>query len=93
MNSIEVFSEQKKKRITFTVVFFAFWVPALAIRYLGHDLYILHIRADIVATVLQIFGLPFIFLSMKYVKCPACKESAGSGWDIKQCKSCGEKLK
>ena len=93
MSNIDVFLEQKKKRILFTALFFALWVPALAIRYLGDDMYIFHIRADIFATALQIVGLPFIFLSMKYIKCPACKESAGSGWNIRECKNCGEKLK
>ncbi|RYG17137.1 MAG: hypothetical protein EOO07_11740 [Chitinophagaceae bacterium] len=93
MNHIEIFFENKKKRIIFTAILLVFWVPALAIRFFSHDMYILHMRADMVATVLQIVGLPFIFLSMKYLKCPACKENAGSGWDIKKCKNCGELLK
>lgn len=93
MNNIEVFSEQLKKRIMCTAIFAAFFSVALLLRYFYKESYIFTIRADIIAMALQVIGLPFIFLSIKYIKCPSCKESAGSGWNIKECKSCGEKLK
>lgn len=93
MSNIEVFAEQRKKRIIFTAIFAAFFILALLLRHFYEGVYILTIRSDIVASMLQLIGLPFIFLSIKYIKCPSCKESAGSGWNIKECKSCGEKLK
>lgn len=93
MNNIELFADQRKKRIIYTSVFAAFFIAALLLRHFYENSYIFTIRADIVATALQIIGLPFIFLSIKYIKCPSCKQSAGGGWNIKECKSCGEKLK
>ncbi|UUA73938.1 hypothetical protein [Cellvibrio sp. QJXJ] len=93
MSYIEVFAEQKKKRIIYTAVFAIFFLVAVLLRHLYEGSYIFTVRADIVAAALQVIGLPFIFLSIKYIKCPSCKESAGSGWNIKECKNCGEKLK
>ena len=93
MNNIEVFAEQRKKRIIYSTIFAVFFIAALLLRHFYEDSYIFTIRADIIATALQIIGLPFIFLSIKYIKCPSCKASASSGWNIKECKSCGEKLK
>jgi hypothetical protein len=93
MNNIEIFAEQKKKRIICTLIFAAFFLSALLLRHFYENSYIFYIRADIVAAVLQVIGLPFIFLSIKYIRCPVCKENAGNGWNIKECKSCGEKLK
>lgn len=93
MNHIELFADQNKKRIIYTLIILLFWIPAIALRYLGDDLYVFHIRADIIATALQVISLPFVFLCVKNIKCPACKKNAGGGWNIKACKNCGEKLK
>lgn len=93
MSNIEIFAEQKKKRIIYTIIFAVPFLSALLLRYFYSDAYIFSIRADILATTLQVIALPFIFISVKYIKCPSCGESAGGGWNIKKCKNCGEILK
>ena len=93
MSNIEVFAKQTKKRIIYAAILIGLIISALLLRYFYESSYIFTIRADIIASVLQVAALPFAFLLVKNLKCPSCKENAGNGWNIKECKNCGEKLK
>lgn len=93
MSNIEIFSEQKKKRVLFTAIFLLLWIPACVIRLFFGDTYIFHIRGDIIATAFQVAGLPFIFISLRYGKCPKCQENAMTNWNPDKCKHCDEPLR
>jgi hypothetical protein len=93
MNNIVIFAEQSKKRIIFTSIFGVLFLSGIVLGYFYGSIYILNVRLETVALILKAIALPFIFISIKYLKCPSCKERAGSGWIIKECNNCGEKLK
>ena len=75
-----------------------FMLPALAIQLYFEPAYLLGIRADIVTLALQSIGLIFVFIGLKYSKCPSYNQNAGNagnagnGWSVVECSKCGVKF-
>ena len=86
------FKTRKQKRIICAVIFMVFMLPALAIQLYFEPAYLLGVRADIVTLALQSIGLIFVFLGLKYSKCPSCNQNAGNGWSVVECNKCGVKF-
>jgi hypothetical protein len=92
MDFVEKFQIQHKKRIMYSLIAMAFWIPALIINYYDLTFSILPLRTDYFALIIQSIGLVFIFLAYYQSFCPSCNKLAGSGWKIDKCKKCGVKL-
>ncbi|MCJ8301520.1 hypothetical protein [Shewanella sp.] len=99
MDIIDTFNQQKKNRVKYTVWALIFFLPALLIKYYKEsiaDMFALSasfsIYLQVFALLLQTVGLVLIFFTYKNSKCPSCTKIAGSGWNVKECKSCGQKF-
>jgi len=92
MDFIEKFRIQRKKKIIHTILGLAFWIPALAVSVLDLTFSFIPMRMDYFTLVLQGIGLIFILFAYMYSFCPKCESLAGSGWNISECRKCGERL-
>ena len=92
MDVVEKFKLQSKKRVINSIVALTFMVVALAISYYDLTLSIISIRMDYFTLILKGIALLFIYFAYIHSLCPKCEKLSGTGWNITECKNCGEKL-
>lgn len=90
---ITTYAARRKKKIFYCMISLLILLLAMYIKYLNHQELIFNIKKFHIVILLQLLVLVPILWAIKYSKCPACNKNAGSGWNVKRCDYCGEKLK
>jgi len=92
MDIVERFKVQSKKRVINSMVALTFMVSALAISYYDLTFSFIGMRMDYFTLILKGVALIFIYFAYIHSLCPKCSKLSGTGWNITECKNCGEKL-
>ena len=92
MDIVERFKIQSKKRVINSIVALTFMVSALVINYYDLTFSFIDMRMDYFTLILKGVALIFIYFAYIHSLCPKCSKLSGTGWNITECKSCGEKL-
>lgn len=85
------YKELKFRLIVTTIIFIILMLPKLVMWFSGMEsIWVITYEAALIPQLIAIVFYCY-FVGVKY-KCPKCTKYPGSGWTLKNCKSCGVSL-
>lgn len=92
MEVLEKFQRRQRKRTIVSYTAIALMGLGQWLKWEDSYLFFESLTLPMIGVGMQGLGLGFIYLILKFSKCPVCEKNAGNGWVVTECQNCGQKF-